>query len=222
MDLIKFTIMHDWPVLVPILICSVVAVAITLERIWYFRRHRAGSEEFILTFQDELQKGLPQAKDFAERHKGLLPRVASMAVRSLEQRPDRFEQLFEVSSSLASRQLERGLTMMGTIATISPYLGLFGTVVRILLTFGDMANMSSGGDTNKIMAGIGSALIATAFGLAVAIYAVSVNNYLYTLAGELAKDFELIKLACLSAGPGPQPNLSRRSGRIWADEERQI
>jgi biopolymer transport protein ExbB/TolQ len=113
--------------------------------------------------------------------------------------------------------------MLGTIATVSPYLGLFGTVVRILLTFGELANAQSGaGDSASIMFGIGSALIATAFGLAVAIFAVAMNNYLYSRVEGFVKDFELVKLLCLSTRPAqhaaPETGVVTRMPR--AEQER--
>ena len=84
------------------------------------------------------------------------------------------------------------------------------------------------------MFGIGSALIATAFGLAVAIFSVAMNNYLFAKAGEIEKDFELVKLIALStAAPvqhAPQQQAPRPAqqtaaparGRTWAEEERRI
>ena len=110
---------------------------------------------------------------------------------------------------------------MGTIATIAPYLGLFGTVVRILLTFGDLSK--AGGQTGapEIMFGIGSALIATAFGLGVAIAAVALNNYFQSIVNRYEDDFQLLKLLFLSFAddrerlsvtPGAQPRPNREAG----------
>lgn len=203
MEMYRFAIEHDWPVLLPIVICSVLAIGVTLERLWFYSVNNRGVSKFLDQFEKQLLRGsLSEARHWVDRKHGIVPQIASEGLRIVDEYPDRFETLYEVASSLAARQLTRGLVILGTIATVSPYLGLFGTVVRILLTFGELANSGSGsGDTASIMFGIGSALIATAFGLAVAIFAVAMNNYLHSIAEGFVKDFELVKLLCLSSGP---------------------
>ena len=202
MELYIFAIKHDWPVLAPILLCSIIALATTIERFRYFARNRSGNAAFIDHFQKAIYRSLPEAKAVADRGKGVIPRLASDAVRLLHDRADGFEACFDARASLSSRELRRGLAYLGTIATICPYLGLFGTVARILLTFGEMAQAQGGSSSTAIMFGIGSALIATAFGLLVAIGAVAMNNLLHAAADEIEADFELIKLVCLSVNPG--------------------
>jgi biopolymer transport protein ExbB len=222
MDVWRFALAHDWPVLSPILLCSIIALAITVERILFYRRNRSGASEFIAQFQDEMGHGLARAKRFAAQETGIIGRLASQGITIAEENSDRFEAFFEVTASLAGRHLTRGLTTLGTIATICPYLGLFGTVVRILLTFGEMAASGGGGSSASIMFGIGSALIATALGLAVAIFAVAMNNYLLSVTDEFMKDFELIKLICMSATPGGSSTGSALAQRAWSNEGIQI
>lgn len=201
MEMYRFAVAHDWPVLTPILVCSIVAVAVALERLWYYRTNGRGAAQFLSQFEKQLAYGPLQAKRWVETNAGIIPEVASEGLRILTEHPGRFVTLFEVASSLASRKLYRGLTILGTIATISPYLGLFGTVVRILLTFGEMAQSQNVANSSSIMFGIGSALIATAFGLAVAIFAVAANNSLQSMAEGFEKDFEIVELLCLSVRP---------------------
>ncbi len=238
MEMFVFAIKHDWPVILPILVCSLLAVSVTIDRIWYYKRNRWGVDRFLSDLQSEVNKGPASAARWAEGQKGIVSQVAAESLRLLAERPEKFDTLYEVASSLATRELHRNLSMLGTIATVSPYLGLFGTVVRILITFGELAKGEGGGNSALIMAGIGSALIATAFGLAVAIFAVAMNNYLYSKSGEFEKDFELIKLISLSAAvPTAQPHMPQhmapqhrplpqhapvRPARNWAEDERQI
>jgi len=241
MEMFVFAIKHDWPVLLPILVCSLMAVSVAVDRMWYYMRNRAGVERFLSDLQNEVNRGPASAARWAEGQKGIVSQVAAESLRLLSERPEKFDSLFEVASSLATRELHRNLSMLGTIATISPYLGLFGTVVRILITFGELAKGEGGGNSALIMAGIGSALIATAFGLAVAIFAVAMNNYLYSKSGEFEKDFELVKLIALSTVPAPpqhaapqhhgmpqhrpmppQQHPAPRPARSWAEDDRQI
>ncbi|MBI2433473.1 MAG: MotA/TolQ/ExbB proton channel family protein [Candidatus Hydrogenedentes bacterium] len=199
MDVFWFAISHDWAVLLPIILCSVLCVAVTIERLWYFRINKVMSVDFVHHLQRDLENSLDAAKATADRHRGIIGEVAREGLSILRAHPERFESMFDVTTSLATRELERGLTVLGTIAAISPYLGLFGTVVRILLTFGELASTQSGGDVSLVMAGIGSALIATAFGLGVAIVAVALNNYFRTHVQRFDGDFEVLKLVFMSA-----------------------
>lgn len=107
-----------------------------------------------------------------------------------------FSRSFDIASALATRKLEHRLTILGTIGGVAPFLGLFGTVVRILYTFQDLA--SQGNQSAAVAMGIGSALIATAFGLGVAIVAVVCYNTFQSTVRRFEDDFQLIKLLFLS------------------------
>jgi biopolymer transport protein ExbB len=197
-NLIVFAIMEDWPVLLPIVICSIVTIAVALERWWFYRRNKRDVVQFIHRLERELHRSLDNAQILSTNLGGILGEVAEEGVRILRERKAKFEQSFDVASGLAARRLEEHLPILGTIATISPYLGLFGTVVRILLTFGEMARAGGGNAAPQIMFGIGSALIATALGLGVAIAAVTLNNYFRTTVSRFEDDFQMLKLLFLS------------------------
>ena len=97
---------------------------------------------------------------------------------------------------MALRKLEQYLSILGTVGGVAPFLGLFGTVVRILLTFHLLAG--AGNQASAVASGIGSALIATAFGLGVAIVAVVCYNTFQSTVRRFEDDFQLIKLLFLS------------------------
>jgi biopolymer transport protein ExbB len=197
-DLILFAIKNDWPVLMPIILCSMLVVAVAIERFRFYRVNRRDVIGFINRLDRDLQRGsLESALNTSAEVGGLLGEVSAEGIRALAEQKDGFERLFDVTSNLATRKLERNLSILGTIATVSPYLGLFGTVVRILLTFGELAK-GGGGGAQEVMFGIGSALIATAFGLGVAITSVAMNNYFHTIVSHWDEDFQILKLLFLS------------------------
>lgn len=200
--------MYDWPVLTPIIFCSVLCLAVMIERYWFFRKNRVNTADFIHTLQRELDNGLDHAKAAAEKQKGILGELAAEGIVIVGKHPERFEPMFDVTTSLAMRELDRNLAVLGTIATVAPYLGLFGTVVRILLTFGELSQ-EAGGNVANVMFGIGSALVATAAGLGVAIAAVALNNYFRTLVEKFAGDFEVLKLVLLSVVGGGSTRAQR-------------
>lgn len=203
MELIAFAIRHDWPVLLPIVLSSIAVVAVSLERWWFYRRNKRDIGTFIKGLDHELSRSLDDAFRFCIKTRSIVGEVAAEGIRILADRKHRFEQSFDIAAALAARRLEDHLAVLSTIATISPYLGLFGTVVRILIVFGEMSTTGGGGgNASQIMFGIGSALIATAAGLGVAIVSVAINNHFRTVVAQFEDDFQLTKLLLLSeAGP---------------------
>ena len=111
------------------------------------------------------------------------------ALRIYTEQKAGFSRAYDISSSLAVRKLDRHLTILGTIVGVAPFLGLFGTVVRILYTFQDLA--TQGNQSAAVATGIASALIATALGLGVAIVAVVLFNYFQTVVARFESDFKL-------------------------------
>jgi biopolymer transport protein ExbB len=198
-SLLWFAIVNDWLVLAPILVCSILTVAVTIERYYFYKKNSRDVVQFIHRLQRELQRGsLENSQMLSGQLGGIIGEVSEEGIRVLAEQPESFERSYDITASLAARKLEKNLPILGTIATICPYLGLFGTVVRILLTFGDLSKAGGQSGAPEIMFGIGSALIATAFGLGVAILAVALNNYFQSIVNRYEDDFQLLKLLFLS------------------------
>lgn len=199
MDLILFAVKNDWAVLTPILLCSVLTVAVAIERWFFYNQNKRDVVQFIHRLQRELQRNsLENAQILSAQLGGIIGEVSEEGVRALAEHKEGFDRSYDVTVALASRKLAKNLPVLGTIATVAPYLGLFGTVIRILFTFGDLARVGSSTGAPEIMFGIGSALIATAFGLGVAIAAVALNNFFQTKVSRYEDDFQLLKLLFLS------------------------
>lgn len=214
MELLWFAVTKDWPVLMPIVVCSVLLLAVTIERAVYYRRNRRDVMDCVNGMERDLQhNNLQAALNSATSIGGLLGEVAADGIRILHDQKNSFERHFDITTNLATRRLERNLSLVGTVATVSPYLGLFGTVVRILLTFGEMSK-GGGGGAPMIMFGIGSALIATAFGLAVAITAVALNNFFHTIVSRWEEDFQILKIIFLTVADQSRPAVAPKRVEI--------
>ena len=197
MDLLLHSIQMDWPVLLPILICSILVLAAAINRISFYNKNKRDVVQFIPKLQKELAKNnLVGAQNLAIQCGGVIGEVTEEAVRIFSEQKNGFSRSFDIAASLASRKLENHLTILGTIGGVAPFLGLFGTVVRILYTFQDLA--TQGNQSAAVAMGIGSALIATAFGLGVAIVAVICFNSFQAIVKRFEDDFQLIKLLFLS------------------------
>lgn len=207
-----FALKHDWAVLIPIFICSLLLVAAAADRFLFYSRNKRDVVQFIHRLQREMSRGsLDNAQVISSQLGGVIGEVAEEGIRILMEQKESFDRAFDITSSLARRKLESRLSIIGTIATISPYLGLFATVVRILLTFGELAQSQSANAAPQVMFGIGSALIATALGLFIAIAAVALNNWFQSTVNRYEDDFQLLKLLFLSFMDAQQPGDLRAS-----------
>ena len=185
MELLWNSIKMDWPVLLPILICALLVVQVVIQRMSVYNKNRR-----------DINKLIPRVQNIAVQCGGVVGEVLEEAVRIFSDQREGFSRSFDISATLATRKLEKHLTILGTIGGVAPFLGLFGTVVRILYTFQDLA--TQGNQSAAVAMGIGSALIATAFGLIVAIVAVVFYNSFQSVVKHYEDDFQLIKLLFLS------------------------
>ena len=197
MELLLESIKMDWPVLLPIFLCSILVLGVVISKWSFYQKNQRDITIYMRELNRELSNNdLAAAQNIAVRCGGVIGEVIEEAVRIFSEQKSGFSRSFDISAALATRKLESHLTILGTIGGVAPFLGLFGTVVRILLTFNILAD--SGNQAATVASGIGSALIATAFGLGVAIVAVIFFNSFQSIVKHYEDDFQLIKLLFLS------------------------
>ena len=197
MELLLKAAIEDLWIIAPILLCSILTVAVAINRFYYYNKNKRDVVQFIPKIQKELARNnLDSAQNLSVQLGGIIGEVSEEAVRIFSEQKNGFSRSFDIASSLATRKLESHLTILGTIGGVCPFLGLFGTVVRILYTFQDLA--VQGNQSAAVASGIASALIATALGLGVAIVAVVLYNYFQSMVKRFEDDFQLIKLLFLS------------------------
>lgn len=163
--------------MVPILICSAVALAIVLERCWTLRRKAVlppGLGEEVRAWARRGQLDPAHLQTLAEGSPLGQLLAAALSVRN---RPrDEIKERIEDTGRHVVHRMERYLTTLGTIALIGPLLGLLGTVIGLIRMF--MQVMAGGmADPTRMAGGIGEALICTASGLVVAIPAYVLHRY---------------------------------------------
>ncbi|RVT83013.1 MotA/TolQ/ExbB proton channel family protein [Inhella crocodyli] len=160
-----------WPIW-PLLLCSVLALAIIVERAWSLRTSQVVPEALLGDLDRFDAKQLPGV-EVADRlaHSSLLGQLLSAGLRAVIDDPTisdaRLRQVMELAGRRVVHALERFLTALGTIATAAPLLGLLGTVVGMIEIFGSQAPGT--GNPAQLAHGIAIALYNTAFGLIVAI-----------------------------------------------------
>jgi biopolymer transport protein ExbB len=168
-----------WPIW-PLVACSVLALALIVERFWSLRASRIAPPDLLNDLDQFEGKALPGA-DTADKlaQHSLLGEVLAAGLRTVLADPlvndVRLRQVFEIAGRGAVHQLERYLTLLGTIATAAPLLGLLGTVVGMIEIFASQAPGT--GNPAQLAQGISIALYNTAFGLIVAIPALICHRH---------------------------------------------
>jgi len=174
----------------PILLCSAVALAIILERFWSLRRSTVIPATLGAEVRDwaRTRKLDPEHIEVLRKNSPLGELLA--AALSVRSRPrEIIKERVEDTGRHVVHRLERFLNTLGTIALISPLLGLLGTVFGLISMF--FAVMVSGvGDPLKMAGGIGEALVCTASGLCVAIPAYFFHRYFRGLVGDYVVTME--------------------------------
>jgi len=180
---------QGWLTTYPLLVASVIALGVFLERLWRFRGlHDETRALTKATIEALVKRDLDGARKLCERSHQPIARIFLEAMRWRNVPLEDLERVLSTSRHEAAYDLKRGLWMIGTIGSLAPYVGLFGTVVGIIRAFADMAEHGAGG-FEVVAAGISEALIATAMGLAVAIVALMFFNYLQTRVGLIASAY---------------------------------
>ena len=178
------------PVMWPILLCSVLAAAIILERLWTLQRKRVIPRELT----DRVWK-LVETRTLNDRHiealsrNSPLGRVLAAGLTNRHQGREIMKEVIEDTGRHVVHELERFLNALGTIAAISPLLGLLGTVTGMIQAF-EAITSEGVGDPRVLSGGIGEALITTAAGLIVAIPALIGYRYLRGLVDFLVVEME--------------------------------
>ena len=186
-------------VMIPILVCSVVALIIIFERLWSLQRKRIFRFDILDTIEQLLREHkIPEATTLCKRHDSTMTRLILVALLNSDRPKAEIKELIEDHGRQEVPFLERYLTMLGTIASISPFLGLLGTVVGLLRVFDAISQ--EGGVTNAaiLSSGIQNALITTVAGLCVAIPSLVAYNYFARRAEGLVLEVERISLRLLN------------------------
>lgn len=176
--------------MVPILLCSVVAAAISVERLWTLQRSRITPKSLLAQVwgnvkNDELD---PQRmRDL--RGSSALGQVLAAGISNARRGREVMKEAMMEAAAQVSHDMERYLTSLGIIASISPLLGLLGTVVGMIKVF-SVLMLEGAGNANVLAGGISQALITTAAGLSVAIPALMFHRFFLRRVAELVVTME--------------------------------
>jgi biopolymer transport protein ExbB len=176
--------------MVPILLCSIIAAAICVERLWTLQRSRIVPKNLVAQIWSAVKIDELDTQKLRElRTSSPLGQVLAAGVANAKRGRDVMKEAMEEAASQVSHDMERYLTSLGIIASISPLLGLLGTVVGMIKVFTALM-LEGAGNANVLAGGISQALITTAAGLSVAIPALIFHRFFLRRIDELVVTME--------------------------------
>ena len=182
------------PVMWPIFLCSVFALAIIIERFWYLRRIQIDSRQFLQRILEKMKRHqIKEALELCEAAKNPLAQVIKAGILKYDRPRQQIKEAIEDAALCEEPHLEKNMTALATIAHISPLLGLLGTVLGMVRSFQIIQEKSAAFaavSPGELAGGIWQALLTTVAGLVVAIPAFVAYNYLVSRINNFVLEME--------------------------------
>lgn len=173
------------PLMWPLLFCSIIAVAIILERSWFWRSLNLKKEEAVC---DQIIKSLESGqKPDVVRPEGFL---TAMLYAGMETGGKNSDKAMEAVALTCLARMRRGMGLLDTIITAAPMLGIMGTVLGIISSF-DMLGQAGISEPKAVIGGIAQALITTAAGLGISVLTIFPFNYFNSRIDDAQDQFEI-------------------------------
>ena len=160
-----------------LLVLSIVSVGIVLERLYFFMRQHSDPNRLLREIGERVSRDdMKGAIAVCDRERGMLPKILQFGLYRNEKSRADISDALSIALLEQLNSLEANLSIIGTVAVIAPFVGLFGTVLGIIRAFNDIA-LKGNSTPAVVAAGVSEALVTTAGGLAVAVVAVIFFNY---------------------------------------------
>lgn len=182
-------IMQGGWVMIPIIAGSVVALALSLERIWYFLTIRANVPSFSAEMIEYLRSGrATDALELCQKTRHPVARVLEAGLAHVEEEADEIERVMEREGNRQVAFVERNLNYLAVVIGIEPLLGFLGTILGLITAFMAWEKFSTTVTVSALAKGIYEAMITTAAGLIVAIPYFVLYNVFLTKVNRIAQD----------------------------------
>jgi len=176
MDVLELLVAGGW-LMVPILLCSVLGLAICIERFYTLNPKKIAPPHLLATIWKQLKAGEMNAERLKTlKQSSPLGRILAAGLGNAFHGRDVMKESIQEAAGHVVHELERYLNTLGTIAAVTPLLGLLGTVVGMVKVFSEIMAQGTG-NASVLAGGISQALITTAAGLTVAIPALVMHRY---------------------------------------------
>ncbi len=208
------------PLMIPILACSVLGVAIIVERLIFLSWSRERTAEVFAYVEETTRSGQRDlALEYCQRSRGALARTLGAAITQFDQDHTRFEETLLLAGQEQIAKLDRRLRALEVMAVITPLLGLLGTVTGMMQAFHKVSAAPGAVSPALLAGGIWEALLTTAAGLTVAIPLLIFLHYFDRTREKKALEIEKygtlfthLKQDLEQAAQGRQPKLTAQGG----------
>ena len=165
--------------IIPIVICSILSIAILVERLLALRRMQINARTFIMKIRGMVfNNQITEAIMLCKRTPGPVAKITKAALEKHERPRMEIKEAVESAGKVEIFNLEKNLGVLGTIAAIAPLLGFLGTVTGMIKAFMRIQSLGGNVDANVLAGGIWEALVTTAAGLSVGIPTIIFYNWL--------------------------------------------
>jgi biopolymer transport protein ExbB len=164
--------------MIPLLICSLLAVGIFVERFLAIRKVGNTQHDFMSRIREKLSEGnLSAAQSLCKNYEGAIPKVISKGISRIGKPLDQIEKSMESQGKLEVYKMEKNLSILSTVAGIAPMFGFLGTVAGMIILFFNIQQANSI-EINTIAGGIYTKMVTSAVGLIIGLLAYVAYNYL--------------------------------------------
>jgi biopolymer transport protein ExbB len=176
----------------PILVCSVIAVAVVIERFFALRRAQLDVGQFMMKLKSIFHQGdLSAVEAFCAQKDAPIARIIRRGLQKHDQGPEKLREAVENAGREEVYHLEKHLSILASVAGIAPMLGFLGTVTGMIAAFQRIETLGGTVNPSDLAGGIWEALLTTAYGLFVGIPALAAYNWLVTRVRRLVHEMEV-------------------------------
>jgi len=215
MSLLDVVLKGGW-VMIFIFISSIITIAIIVDRLWTIKKSRSNVPAFLVKIRTLLKKNdINGAMNFCLEDKTPTANIIKKGLKKIHLGHERVKEAIETAGRQEINKLEKGLSVLATIAGVAPLLGFLGTVTGMISAFMRIEDLQGAANPSDLAGGIWEALITTAFGLAVGIIAYSFYNYLVNVINKFVLDIEVVSNDVLDV----IEDMKISNNKIFTDEE---
>lgn len=177
----------------PILLCSIIGLAIIIDRYIVLRKSKTNIPAFMVRIRGLLRKkDISGAMSYCIEEKSPVANIIRKGLKKFHLGHQRVKEAIENAGTQEISKLEKGLPFLATIAGIAPLLGFLGTVTGMISAFMTIQQLAGAANPSDLAGGIWEALITTAFGLIVGIPALAFYNHFVSSVKKLVGDIETV------------------------------
>ena len=176
-----------------ILASSVVGLSVVIDRFLFLRKAKINVPAFMVRLRGLIKKkDISGAVSVCMEEKSPIANIVRKGLKKYKYGHDRVKEAIENAGTQEINKLEKGLSILATVAGIAPLLGFLGTVTGMITAFMTIEDLAGSANPSDLAGGIWEALITTAFGLIVGIFALAFYNYFLSSVKRLVGDMETV------------------------------